>query len=573
MTFIHKKISLLLITSFVLTGCAGNPAIKEIVYDESDKSLTKGTQATETIVPKLKQERPLVESVKGLYVPRKSIPVNSDLNLPAIFNRNITAIYPGATNVSTVAERITKVTGIPVKIKPDVYLKATSLIVAGSTGPSSSNDTVVPPINPVPGAPLGQIQTSPNVAIQPQVNAISQATQTLTDATYAETFELNYDGSLTGLLDRLSSRLGISWEYKNGQIELYRLLTRTFVLKANPGATEFASSLGKDGGESGFASSSKVTMESQFSVWQSVENSVRSMLSSSGKLSVSQATGTITITDTKQVVESVADYIDRENSILTRMVSLKVEILSVRLRDADEFGLDWDLIYRQINNGAQRFSFTLGSPTSLTSAQSGGIGFNILAPIGEGLGQYNGSSAIFNALSSIGRTNVVTTSSATTLNRQPVPVAITNQVAYLAETTPAQGGIAGGNAVPGLKPGIVTTGFLLNFLPTVLDSNSILLQFSLDISELQRLGTFSVGSGVTQQAIQTPEVSGTQFLQRVAIKPGETLVLSGYDRYFGQYDQRTLDRNGQPGLGGSRAGRNDREILVILVSPIIREGI
>jgi len=568
MTFNQKKLSLLLISSFVVAGCAGNPAIKDIVYDESDKSLTRGTQATESIVPKVKQERPLVESVKGLYVPRKSIPVNSDLNLPPIFERNITAIYPGATNVSTVAERITKVTGIPVKIKPDVYLKATSLIVAGSSAPASSNDTVITPINPDPGAPLGQAPT-----IGPNSTTQAQTSQTLSDSTYAETFELNYDGSLSGLLDRLSSRLGISWEYKNGQIELYRLLTRTFVLKANPGATEFASSLGKDGGESGFASSSKVTMESQFSVWQSVENSVRSMLSTSGKLSVSQATGTITITDTKQVVESVAEYIDRENNILTRMVSLKVEILSVRLRDADEFGLDWDLIYRQINNGAQRFSFTLGSPTSLTSAQAGGIGFNILAPIGEGLGQYNGSSAIFNALSSVGRTNVVTTSSATTLNRQPVPVAITNQVAYLAETTPAQGGIAGGNAVPGLKPGIVTTGFLLNFLPTVLDSNSILLQFSLDISELQRLGTFSVGSGVTQQAIQTPEVSGTQFLQRVAIKPGETLILSGYDRYFGQYDQRTLDRNGEPGLGGSRSGRNDREILVILVSPIIREGI
>jgi type IVB pilus formation R64 PilN family outer membrane protein len=568
MTFNQKKLSLLLISSFVIVGCAGNPAIKDIVYDESDKALTRGTQATESIVPKVKQERPLVESVKGLYVPRKSIPVNSDLNLPPIFERNITAIYPGATNVSTVAERITKVTGIPVKIKPDVYLKATSLIVAGSSAPASSNDTVVTPINPEPGAPLGQAPT-----IGPNSTTQAQTSQTLSDSTYAETFELNYDGSLSGLLDRLSSRLGISWEYKNGQIELYRLLTRTFVLKANPGATEFASSLGKDGGESGFASSSKVTMESQFSVWQSVENSVRSMLSTSGKLSVSQATGTITITDTKQVVESVAEYIDRENNILTRMVSLKVEILSVRLRDADEFGLDWDLIYRQINNGAQRFSFTLGSPTSLTSAQAGGIGFNILAPIGEGLGQYNGSSAIFNALASVGRTNVVTTSSATTLNRQPVPVAITNQVAYLAETTPAQGGIAGGNAVPGLKPGIVTTGFLLNFLPTVLDSNSILLQFSLDISELQRLGTFSVGSGVTQQAIQTPEVSGTQFLQRVAIKPGETLILSGYDRYFGQYDQRTLDRNGEPGLGGSRSGRNDREILVILVSPIIREGI
>lgn len=577
----------------ILAACAGNPSIKNTVYSSADRELQRSNEARATIVPVQPNQPSLVEVDKGIYIPPKSIPITSDLNLPDVFNRQITAIFPGQTNVSTVAERISKVTGIPVKIKPDVYLRATSLIVGGGAAPQASNDSV----NGAAGANGGQGGGAANGALQGgglyqrpipgypingvpgQVGYGAGLGLPTNNQSYSETFELNYTGSVSGLLDRLSSRLGISWEYKNGQIELFRLETKSFVLKANPGSTEFGSSLGKSGGSTtsgdsgGFTSTSKVTMESNFSIWSSVESAVRSMLSVSGKLSVSQATGTITVTDTRQVVESVKEYIDQQNAILTRMVSIKVEVLNVTLTDEDEFGLDWNLLYQQLNAAGQaKWSFGLATPSTLTSAQAGSFGFNILAPVGQGLGQYNGSSAIYRALATMGRTSVVTTSSATTLNRQPVPVAITKQTAYLAQTTPAVSSVNGVAGTPGLTPGTVTTGFLLNFLPTVEDNNAVFLQFSLDISQLTNLGTFSVGSGATQQAIQTPEVSGTQFLQRVSLRPGETLVISGFDQSYGQYDQRTLGRNTEPGFGGSRTGKNDRNVLVILITPVVRSG-
>jgi type IVB pilus formation R64 PilN family outer membrane protein len=180
---------------------------------------------------------------------------------------------------------------------------------------------------------------------------------------------------------------------------------------------------------------------------------------------------------------------------------------------------------------------------------------------------------MFNALQEYGRVDVLTTANAMTVNRQPVPVAITQQTGYLAEITPAPAGASGSvGGTPGLTPGTVTTGFILNLLPTILDSNSILLQFAMGISSLDALTTQSSGSGANLESIQTPTISSTDFLQKVALRPGETLILSGYERRAGQYDKRTLTDKAPVGLGGSFNGNTDREAVVILVTPVVSEG-
>ncbi len=113
---------------------------------------------------------------------------------------------------------------------------------------------------------------------------------------------------------------------------------------------------------------------------------------------------------------------------------------------------------------------------------------------------------------------------------------------------------------------------MLNLLPTILDSNSILLQFSMGISTLDRLDKQSSGSGNNIQSIQTPTISSTDFLQKVALRPGDTLVLSGYEREQGQYDKRTLADGAPVGFGGSFNGSTAREAVVILVTPVVTEG-
>lgn len=521
-----------------------------------------------------------VQRSRGAWLGMRALPLQADSTLPEIFRQPYVWNYPGRHSITSIAEKITKKFGIPVRVKPDVFLPPSAFVATNNGSGSNTLQSSAPqtsgapgelPALPAPNAALRGVQASGTSLINAQ-------------ATAAE-YELNYEGTLAGFLDNLQARSGVSWEYREGVISLHRLVTKIFTLKAVPGSSEFNSSIGKGGdtktgttsGNStvGFSSTSNIKMEAKFSVWDSLKEAITSLMSPAGKFAISQATGNITATDTRDVIEQISKLIDMENAMLTRQIAMKVEVLSVELNKANQYGVDWNAVFNQLSNN---FSVKFASPTSLVTTDAASMGATVLAPLSGTVGSatqrsFGGTQAMFNALHNFGKVDVVTTANALTLNRQPVPVAITNQVSYLAEITPAPSGASGTvGGTPGLKAGTVTTGFLLNLLPTVLDSNNILLQFSMGMSDLTKMGKVSSGVGDLQQSIQTPEVAGTEFLQRVAVKAGETLVLSGYERAAGQYDRRTLSEGAPIGVGGSFNGTDNRRAVVILITPVLSEG-
>lgn len=564
----HHLIALLAAFS-VLAGCG---TVQEKV-DVRHQANTETIQArsAEVITQNATHNVSRMQRSSGAWLGMRATPLQADSSLPQIFRQQVSFRFPGRVSISTIAERITKVTSIPVSVKPDVFMASSSFVTGGGNSTASAGSvpvTVGPPLPALPGPGTGAGSLSAGLSS----SSIQNNTTDL---------EMNYEGTLSGYLDLLAARAGISWEYREGMISLHRLVTKVFTLKALPGTTTFDSSIGKtattnsgtNGSTSGFNSTSNIAMNSKFGVWTAVEASIKSMLSPAGKMAMSEASGNITVTDTRDVVDQVGRLLDSENATLTRQVAMRVEVLSVRLNSGNEYGIDWDGVFNQL---AGSYMLRFQSPASLVTAAAGSLGVSVVAPVSGGSTtqqRYGGTQAFFKALNSYGKVSVVTTANALTLNRQPVPVAITNQVGYLAEITPAPAGAAGGaGGTPGLKAGTVTTGFLLNLLPTVLDSNSILLQFSVGISDLNRINTVSSGVGANQQSIQTPEISGTEFLQKVAMRPGETLVLSGYERSVGQYDRRTLAEGAPVGLGGSFAGTNNREAVIILVTPVLSES-
>ncbi|HEX7684855.1 MAG TPA: PilN family type IVB pilus formation outer membrane protein, partial [Trinickia sp.] len=118
-----------------------------------------------------------------------------------------------------------------------------------------------------------------------------------------------------------------------------------------------------------------------------------------------------------------------------------------------------------------------------------------------------------------------------------------------------------------LTPGTVTTGFNMTLLPHMLDDGTVLMQFYTNLSVLDALQTVSSG-GANPLQIQTPQIDTRNFLQRVAMKSGETLVISGYE---GAADNSTQQGVGKPSnilLGGGYDARRSREVIVILITPL-----
>ncbi|MBR8085646.1 PilN family type IVB pilus formation outer membrane protein [Burkholderia vietnamiensis] len=526
----------------------------------------------------------VVQRVSGAWLGGRAVPMTSDATLPEIFKRNDFQFQfkDGPGDLQLLAERLTKLTGIPVRVQPDALMPLSAFMDksgggGGSTsaagGVSAPATATLPPLpSPAAGGSLAAGLSSASYGGR------SDETK----------YNMNYVGTLQGFLELTCAKGGLSWDYHDGVITIRRFVTKVLSLKALPGSSGFDASLGREGqtqtgtqggaqggtsqNSGGYSSNTKIKMDSAYSVWTSVEGQIKAVKTPPGRYWISEATGTITVTDTKAAVDEISRIIDHENGLLTRQIVMRVEVLSVKLTSGQQYGIDWNVVFNKVTNMVPwALSFT--SPTSLVSTTAGSLGASVLTPTSGSPSAWSGSKAMFNALQDYGRVKVVTTANAMTVNRQPVPVAITQQTGYLAEITPAPAGATGNvGGTPGLTPGTVTTGFMLNLLPTILDSNSILLQFSMGISSLDSLDKQTSGSGSNQNSIQTPTISSTDFLQKVALRPGDTLVLSGYEREQGQYDKRTLTDKAPVGLGGSFNGSTNREAVVILVTPVVAEG-
>lgn len=569
----NKQHALALVAASLLAGCAAQKDMMKSVDDDFKARGDVTTQKRAEITQE--QVRPLVTRSAVAWVGGKNVELSRDAALPPAFSKEVTMIFPGRVNLRTAAERLNKVTGIPVRLKPDVFMPTSMFIggamlggIPGQMPGQLAGQVPVPAAVPpgVPGTP-GGLPPLPS----PLANSMYAQVQNTADE-----IEINYTGQLSGFLNQMCSRFGINWEYspENG-IVFSRMVTKVMVLKANPGDSTFTASLGKGGSASAsggsFSSDGQIKMNSTFSVWEGLQKSLESIKSAAGKYNVNQGTGTVTITDTREVVDLAKKIIDTENAMLTKQVAIRLDMYSITSSDDVQSGVDWNLVYQKFTQGVTDWSLNLVSPSTVTTSLAGSLGLSIVAPATSSSAVKNmtGSDALLHILQGMTRVSKVQSVSAMTLNRQPVPIGVTNQLSYLAKTTPGTTG-TGTTTLPGLEPGMVTTGFLTNLLPTVLDNNSILLQFSIDLSEMAKMGIISTGSGATLQSIQTPEVNAVQFVQRVALRPGSTLVLTGFERNKNGYDQRGLTKD--VGLGGTVAGSKTRDAMVIMITPTLVDG-
>ncbi|MBK0098913.1 secretin N-terminal domain-containing protein [Erwinia sp. S63] len=132
---------------------------------------------------------------------------------------------------------------------------------------------------------------------------------------------VSWNGSLSGLLDNVTTRLGLSWRYEYGHIAIFWLDTRNFAInfmdsdasfmsKTVSGTTTSTGTSGGGGGNTGDNSTSQTTTATiKSNIFKDVENTVKSMLTpGSGRLNLSA--GVLTVTDTPRVLDAIGRYIE-----------------------------------------------------------------------------------------------------------------------------------------------------------------------------------------------------------------------------------------------------------------------
>ncbi len=380
---------------------------------------------------------------------------------------------------------------------------------------------------------------------------------------------VSYKGPLSGLLDEVSNRFGIWWKYENKQIYFYKYITKTFVLYTLPTKPSLSVNIGGSSTE-GSAGSSSVSLSNTANIdlWGNIETSIKAMISKGAQLTTDQSNGVITLTGTPTDIRKVAKFVNEQNIRLSRQVAISVKVLQVNVSDSDQYGLNLSAIFGG-NDHVRNLGFV--SPGSGLGAE---ITENLAMTIVSG--KWTMSAAI-QALSEQGTTNMITSGTVTTLNNKPAPIQVVRTQNYISEITKTNSGSDGSYYDLSTETEEIETGFTLDVLPRILEHGRLMLMFNLTLSDLIELERVDLGGADENdtgggQYIQNPIIETRGFTQEVAMKSGETLILTGYERVENTANKTGLGSAENSLLGGTATAMKNRSILVIMLTPVVLDS-
>lgn len=510
------------------------------------------------------------------WIGARTIDVQGDEVLPPIFNESFDLAFDDVAegsrvSVGVMAERLSRLSGVPVRVKADVY-QGVLPSQAPAPAPAAASGAGPLPI-PMPAGTPGQAKM-PGVPLASTLPATASVTykQPLTEVS---SIEMRWKGTLSSFLDHVTARLNLSWTYRDGVVVIERFQTETFELAAFGGTMDYKLSLsGTNTGSAGGASGSQGSASASLDVSESgkleallgLKSAIESMARpAGGSVVLLESSGRFMVTAPRDVMSRVRELVKAEDAALQRQAQVQIDVYSVITSDQDEKGVDWNLIYQNL---AQTWGAAVASPTTLAGTVAGANGFSILTPAAGSTSstaaRFGGSSVVLNLLNQVGDSAQHRPVSLIALNRQWARKTALKTDGYVSETTPATASSAGSGA-PGLKTGSVTTGDKFLVQPAILDNGNILLKFGVSLTELLGLFDVTAGSGETLQKVQTPVTSGTDDQGTVRLKPGEAMVVTGLSRRLSTNDRRTLADGVSEVFGGSRKATVKREEFMVVI--------
>ena len=520
----------------VLAGCAAKTIDKL-----EERVEVKKVDAQKQIDSMRPKAQALVSYVDGSYIPLKKMKRPEFTKAQQKILATEIEINRNFPSLNEIASWLTTVVGYQVLLSPELLNQSMSAVMPSAPGAANMMQPAMM------GGPVGMGAQSA------QGGGVAN-----------KSLSVSYAGTVAGFLDFVAANYGVYWKIEGSNLRLLLTDSKTFRIKALLGDSQASSMVGSTASTSGAGATTSGSSNNSagitfagVSVWNGIESGIKQLLTpGSGKVAVSSAIGTVTVTDTPKVLENVEEFINEQNIALSRQVSVNVRVLSVEINDKENYGINWDAVYTSLSENAV-FKMSSG----FTPAQ-GAANFVLQTANATGSNWSAASGAMISALSMQGRVSELTSANVVTMNNQPAPVNVGRQVSYLASSATTTTTGAGNTTT--LTPGQVSTGFSMVVVPHIIDGKELLLQSSINISSLLQLVTIASG----QASIQTPDLSTSNFIQRVRMKSGDTLVVAGFDQ-----DNLSAVSNGvgqaKNNVMGSQAASDKRTMLVVLIQPTV----
>lgn len=384
-----------------------------------------------------------------------------------------------------------------------------------------------------------------------------------------------YQGSLQQVIGQLVNRHGLFWDYQKGRVNIFLLETKTYALDAPIGSFTADSSVSSQsdtsGGGSGGSSSSQSTaggtsdINLKYSVkadspWTAAMTTLKDMLSPAGKIQGNPVEGYIAVTDTPDVQEKVASYIEKINAKTNQKIAVRIDVYDVQTSSTTDLGLSLNAVANVLSNdnasivthpGGLLNTDLTGSMSSLTVSSGGG----------------SVHQQILSALNTLGKTTLVTGATIYTVSGQPSPIQSVHEETYLASSSTT---LTQDSSQTSLTPGTVVTGYSMMVTPKLEANNQVMVTLNLQLSTLIKMNQIVVGEGTANESkIQAPVIDSKNFLENMVLHSGQSLLIAGFQ------DDKAASEISSPTstdywlLGGGKSTQKVKTTTVIIVTPYI----
>ncbi len=381
-----------------------------------------------------------------------------------------------------------------------------------------------------------------------------------------------FQGTLQQVIGQLANRYGLFWNYKKGKVNIFLLETKIYALDAPIGSfstdntisSTSATTSGSGGG--GTTQSSTVSGSSDMSMkysvkadspWTAAITTLKDMLSPAGKIQGNPVEGYVAVTDNPDVQEKVADYIEKINKKTNQKIAVRVDVYDVQTSSTSDMGLDINAVASVLSSDEATF---VTNSSSLLNQELTDSMSSLTVSSSDAHG------AILKALSTQGKTTVVTGATVYTVSGQPAPIQSVHETTYLASSSTT---VTQDSSQTSLEPGTVVTGYSMMVTPKLEANNQVMLTLNLQLSSLIDMQTITSSSADGAESIQGPVIDSKNFLENMVLHSGQSLLIAGFQ------DDAGSSKINSPGstdywlLGGAKSTAKVKTTTVIVVTPYI----
>ena len=353
---------------------------------------------------------------------------------------------------------------------------------------------------------------------------------------------------------------------------------------------------GRNGGKSELdrvkeITGTSISTRSSSDFWHDLESSLHALIPADGDHAIifNSQSGVIAVRATPSELREVEKYLKQIQEISTRQVILEAKIIEVELSDGFQAGINWALLNHDGKTGINGFQtgpqngfgsadlfnqpsipVTLGAGKAVASAVTNTLGgaFSLAVNAAD-------FSAYIEALSTQGKTRVLSSPRVSTLNNQKAVIKAGSDEYFVTgvSSNTVVGTASATNRDVQLAP--FFSGIALDVTPQIADSGEVIMHIHPSVSDvsekIKQLTVAGVTDALPLAFSQTRESDSV-----VKAKSGQLIVIGGLMRTTRNLaDYRVPLLGDIPGLGNLFKSQRRQEVhteLVILLRPVVVES-